>query len=93
MDQEVGVTPYQWVGRESTRPGVCGLRFHTGIPNVKLGKLRVAMTGFLTMPDGEKGRELCGLGRSPNSSLMTMVGVVNEVVMWSNGTKCNGAQI
>ena len=44
-----------WAGFNTTQGiegGVGGLRYHTGIPNVKLGKFRVAMPSLLTMQDG-----------------------------------------
>ena len=31
-----------------------GSRYHTGIPNVKLGKFKVAIIGLLTIPYGEE---------------------------------------
>ena len=34
--------------------GIGVSRYHIGIPKVKLVKLRVAMTGLLTMSDGGK---------------------------------------
>ena len=62
--------------------GIAGLaggsRYHTGIPNVKLGRLKVAITSLLMTP-GERGRESYGLKMSPDNSLMVACG--GEVVV------------
>ena len=55
-----------------------GSRYHTEIPNVKLGRLKVAITGLLMTP-GERGRESYGLKMSPDNSLMVACG--GEVVV------------
>ena len=44
------------------RGGLGGSRYHIEIPKVKLGKLRVAITGFLTMLDGGKRKEIVWTG-------------------------------
>ena len=45
--------------------GVGALRYHTGIPNVKLGKLRVAMIGLLMMPNGGKRKGIVCTEKEP----------------------------
>ena len=45
-----------WVG---------GLRYHTGIPNVKLGKFKVAIIGLLMIPDGGKRKGIVYIGKEP----------------------------
>ena len=57
-----------WMGFNTTwgvRGGVSGLRYHTGIPNVKFGRFRVAMTGLLTMPDGGKRKGIVWIRNEP----------------------------
>ena len=45
--------------------GVGGLRYHTGIANVKLGKLRVALSCFLIMSDGGKRMGIVWIKNEP----------------------------
>ena len=45
--------------------GVGGSRYHMGIPNMKLGKLRVAMIGFLMMLDGGKRKGIVWIRDKP----------------------------
>ena len=47
------------------RGGVGGSRYHTGTPSVKLCKLRVSMTGFLTMPNGGKRKRIVSIENEP----------------------------
>ena len=39
--------------------------YHTGIPIVKFGKFRVAITGLLTMSDGGKRKGIVWIGKEP----------------------------
>ena len=55
------------------------MRYHTGIPNINLGRLKVAMNGLLITPGGERGRELYGLEMSPHKSQLVACGA-NVVV-------------
>ena len=45
--------------------GVGGSRYHTGIPNVKFGKFRVAIIGLLMMSNGGKRKEIVWIGKEP----------------------------
>ena len=45
--------------------GVGRWRYYIGIPNVKLGKLRVAMIGLLMMLDGGKRKGIICTGKEP----------------------------
>ena len=45
--------------------GVGGSRYHTKIPNVKLGKLRVAMIGLPIIPDGGKRKVIMWTKNEP----------------------------
>ena len=45
-----------WVG---------GSRYHTGIPNVKLGKFKVAITGLLMSPGRGKRKGIVWIGEEP----------------------------
>ena len=57
-----------WMGVNTTwgvEGGIGGSRYHTGIPKVKLGRLRVAMTSLLTMLDGGKRNEIMWAGNEP----------------------------
>ena len=44
---------------------VGGSRYHTGIPKVKLGRLRVAMMGLLTISDCGKRKVIVWIGNEP----------------------------
>ena len=71
-----------WMGFNTAcgvRGRVGGSMYHTVIPNVKLGKLRVSMTGLLRCQMVEKSRESYGSRMNPNNSMMTVAGVA----MWS----------
>ena len=48
-----------------TRGWVGGSTYDTGIPNVKLGKLRVPMIGLLMMPDGGKRKGIVWIWNEP----------------------------
>ena len=57
-----------WTGVNMTwgfEGGVGGSRYRTRIPNVKLGKLRVAMIGLLTIPDGVKRKGIICTRKEP----------------------------
>ena len=56
----MGVNTTWGIGR-----GVGGSRYHMGIPNVKLGKFRVAMIGFLMMLDGGNRKGILWMGSEP----------------------------
>ena len=58
-----------------------GLRYHTGIPNVKLGRLRVAVTRLLTMPNGGNRKGIVWLGTSPNNSQVILFTVLTAIVV------------
>ena len=45
-----------WVG---------GSRYHMGIPNVKLGKFKVSITGLLMTPGGVKRKGIVWNGEEP----------------------------
>ena len=45
--------------------GVGGSRYYIGIPNVKLGKLRVAMKGLFKIPDGGKRKGIVCTRKEP----------------------------
>ena len=47
------------------RGWVGGLRYHIGIPNVKLGKFKVAITGLLTMPNEGNREGIVWTGKEP----------------------------
>ena len=42
-----------------------GSRYHTGIPNVKLGKFKVAITGLLMMLGGGNRKGIVWTGEEP----------------------------
>ena len=42
-----------------------GSRYHTGIPNVKLGKFKVAITGLLMTLGGGKRKGIVWTGEDP----------------------------
>ena len=44
---------------------VSGSRYHMGIPNVKLGKFKVAITGLLMTPGGGKRNVIVWTGEDP----------------------------
>ena len=47
------------------RGWVGGLRYHTGIPNVKFGKFKVAITGFPMTPCGGNRKGIVWTGEEP----------------------------
>ena len=57
-----------WMGVNTTRHiggGVGGSRYHIGIPNMKLGKLRASMTSLLTVLDGGKRKGIMWIENGP----------------------------
>ena len=57
-----------WMGVNTTwgiGGGVGASRYHTGIPSVKFGKFKVAITGLLTMPEGGKRKGIVWTGSEP----------------------------
>ena len=57
-----------WTGDNmiyGVRGRVGGSRYHTGIPKVNLERLRVAMTGLLTIPEGGKRKGIMCMGNEP----------------------------
>ena len=42
-----------------------GSRYYTGIPNVKFGKFKVAITGLLMTPGGGKRKGIVWTGEEP----------------------------
>ena len=50
------------------------IRYHTGIPNIKLGRLKVAMTGLLMTLDGGKRKGIVWTEMSPDNSLIVACG-------------------
>ena len=61
-----------WMGVNTTcgtGGWVGGSRYHIGISTVKFGKLKVAMTRLLTMPDGGKRKGIVWIENEPQSFL------------------------
>ena len=57
-----------WMGVSTTwgiRGEVGGSRYHTGIPSVKFGRFKVAMTSLLTMSDDGKRKGIVWNGNEP----------------------------
>ena len=60
------LTAMGWMGVNTTwgiEGAVGGSRYHTGIPNVKLGKFKVAITSLLMIPDGGKRKGIIWIGK------------------------------